>query len=203
MISSPITVAMTGASGLQYGFKLIECLVAAGKEVYLLISPAAHAVAALELGITLPKQTDKLCDFFSQKFAAKSKQIVVFDQLEWTAPIASGSQLSQEMVICPCSSGTLAAIAHGMSNNLIERASDVMLKERKKLILVHRETPLSTIHLENMLKLATMGTIILPASPGFYHQPQSIDDLINFIVARILDHLNIPHQLVKRWGIDL
>lgn len=203
MANSPLTVALTGASGLQYGFRLIECLVAAGQEVYVLVSPAAHAVAALELGITLPKQSNKLNGFLREKFQAKEHQITVFDQLEWTSPIASGSHIAQAMIICPCSSGTLAGLATGISNNLIERAGDVMLKERRKLILVPRETPISQIHLENMLKLVSMGVVMIPASPGFYHQPQSIDDLIDFIVARILDHLAIPHQLIKRWGIDL
>lgn len=203
MNNAPLTVALTGASGLLYGLRLIECLVAADKEIFVLISSAAHAVSALELGITLPKQTTKLTDYFTEKFAAIPKQLTVYDQLEWTSPIASGSHPAAAMVICPCSSGTLAAIAHGMSNNLIERAADVILKERKKLIIVPRETPLSQIHLENMLKLVTMGAVMIPASPGFYHQPQTINDLIDFIVARILDHLAIPHTLIKRWGVDL
>lgn len=202
-MKQPITVALTGASGLQYGFRLIELLIAAGERLYVLMSPAAHAVAALELDLTLPKQTDKLQSFFAARFEAAKDQILVFDQLEWTAPIASGSQLAQAMVICPCSSGTLAAIAHGMSNNLIERAADVMLKEQRKLICVPRETPLSQIHLENMLKLVTMGAVMIPAAPGFYHKPQSISEIIDFIVARILDQLSIPQQLIKRWGIDL
>lgn len=203
MAHPPITLALTGASGLQYGLRLLENLLAAKREVFFLISSAAHAVAALELNLTLPKQTDKLQDYLCQKYRANSGQLRVFDQLEWTAPIASGSHPSEAMVVCPCSSGTLAAIAHGMSNNLIERSADVMLKERKKLVLVPRETPVSQIHLENMLKLVTMGAVMIPASPGFYHQPQSINDLIDFMVARILDHLGVEHHLIKRWGVDL
>jgi flavin prenyltransferase len=200
---SSITLAFTGASGLQYGLRLLECLIQAEKQIFLLVSSAAHAVAALELQLKLPKQTTQLQKFLSHKFHAKENQITIFDQYEWTAPIASGSNPSDEMIICPCSSGTLAAIAAGMSNNLIERSADVILKERKKLILVHRETPLSHIHLENMMKLSAMNAIIMPASPGFYHQPQTISDVIDFMVARILDHLNIHHHLIKRWGFDL
>jgi flavin prenyltransferase len=198
----PITLAFTGASGLQYGLRLLECLVEANQEIYLLVTSAAHAVAALELNLTLPKQTPKLQQFFTEKFAARRNQIQVFDQLEWTAPIASGSNASDSMVICPCSSGTLAAIAHGMSTNLLERAADVILKEKKRLLIVPRETPLSQIHIENMHKLITMGAVIMPASPGFYHHPQTIADIIDFIVARILDHLHIDHSLIKRWGSE-
>lgn len=198
-----ITLAITGASGLQYGLRLLECLIAANKQVFLLFSQAAHAVAVYELEASLPKQTAKLERYFTERFAAASGQLKVFDQLEWTAPIASGSNTPSAMVICPCSSGTLAAIAHGLSNNLIERAADVILKENKKLILVTRETPLSLIHVNNMQKLLAMNVVIMPASPGFYHKPTSINDLIDFMVARILDHLAIPHQLIQRWGADL
>jgi 4-hydroxy-3-polyprenylbenzoate decarboxylase len=199
----PITLAFTGASGMQYGLRLLECLIEANQNIYLLVSQAAHAVAALELNLTLPKQTSKLNQYLTKKFNASKNQIHVFDQLEWTAPVASGSNCSDAMVICPCSSGTLAAIAHGMSNNLIERAADVILKERKQLIVVPRETPLSQLHVENMHKLITMGALMLPASPGLYHQPQTIADLIDFIVARLLDHLQVEHHLMKRWGTDL
>lgn len=198
-----ITLALTGASGLQYGLRLLECLVQADKQVFLLVSNAAFAVAATEIDMDLPKQTNKLQDFLEQIFNAHSNQIKVFDQYEWTSPIASGSNPASEMIVCPCSSGTLAAIANGLSNNLIERAADVVLKERKKLILVHRDTPLSTLHLENMLKLSRMGAIIMPASPGFYHKPEAISDMIDFIVARVLDHLQIAHHLVRPWGSDL
>lgn len=197
-----ITLAFTGASGLPYGLRLLECLLDSGFNVYVLISQAAHAVAALELNLKLPKQTSQLAAFLCERFKVSAAQLKVFDQLEWTAPIASGSNLTDAMVICPCSSGTLAAIAHGMSNNLIERAADVILKEKKKLILVPRETPLSLIYVENMQKLLQMNVCILLATPGFYHKPQSISDLIDFIVARILDQLGVANALVKRWGTD-
>ena len=124
----------------------------------------------------------------------------MFGKQDWMSPVASGSGAPSAMVVCPCSTGTLSAIACGASNNLIERAADVALKERRQLILVPRESPYSTIHLENMLRLSQMGAVILPASPGFYHQPQSIDDLVDFVVARILNQLGIVQELLKRWG---
>ena len=127
-------------------------------------------------------------------------QLHVFGRDEWFAPIASGTSVADAMVVCPCTMGTLAAIAAGMSDSLIERAADVSLKEQRKLILVPSETPFSAIHLENMLKLARLGVVILPANPGFYHHPASVQDLVDFVVARILDHLNVPHQLMTRWG---
>lgn len=195
----PITVAITGASGAQYGLRLIECLVAADKKVSVLISKAAQVVIATETDIKLPTRSHWM-DFFSQKFNAKEGQIRVYGVEEWLAPVASGSGSSGGMVICPCSTGTLSAVATGASNNLIERAADVVLKERKLLILVPRETPYSEIHLQNMLTLTRMGAVILPASPGFYNKPSSIEDLVDFIVARILGHLGIPQDLVPKWG---
>ncbi|MDQ2993427.1 MAG: UbiX family flavin prenyltransferase [Pseudomonadota bacterium] len=195
-----ITVAMTGASGFRYGLRLVECLLQANCKVYLLVSDAARAVAAHEESIVLPGQTSKLAAQLQSQFQVPAEQLQIFADHEWTAPIASGSAFVDAMVVCPCSSGSLSAIASGASNNLIERAADVMLKEQRKLVLVHRETPVSAIHLENMLKLAKLGVVILPASPGFYHQPTSINDLIDFIVARILNSINVPHKLVKQWG---
>ena len=195
----PITVAITGASGAQYGLRLIECLVAADKKVSVLISKAAQVVIATETDIKLPTRSHWV-DFFSQKFNAKEGQIRVYGVEEWLAPVASGSGSSGGMVICPCSTGTLSAVATGASNNLIERAADVVLKERKLLILVPRETPYSEIHLQNMLTLTRMGAVILPASPGFYNKPSSIEDLVDFIVARILGHLGIPQDMVPKWG---
>lgn len=203
MKNQTITLAFTGASGLQYGLRLLECLLKAKKKVSLLFSQAAHAVATHELDLKIPKQTSGMKKFFIEHFNVTEDQLTVFEQLEWTSPIASGSNVSEAMVICPCSSGSLAAIANGLSNNLIERAADVILKENKKLILVTRETPLSLIHVENMQKLLRMNVVIMPASPGFYHKPTEISDLIDFMVARILDHLGIEHQLVQRWGADL
>lgn len=195
-----ITLAITGASGFAYSLRLLECLVAANCEVSVLVSQAAQAVAALENNITLPGQTNKLKEKLIELTGADAAKLHVFAAQEWTAPIASGSASIDAMVVCPCSSGTLSAIAVGASNNLIERAADVVLKERSKLILVPREMPLSTIHLQNMLRLSEQGVIIMPASPGFYHQPSTIEDLIDFVVARILKQLGIAQSLVKPWG---
>lgn len=196
----PITLAMTGASGAQYGLRLLELLVAAQHSVYVLISKAAQMVIATETDVELPGHGGKLEEALRQRYGAASGQIRVFAKEEWTAPVASGSNAPRSMVICPCSTGTLSAIAVGACDNLIERAADVMLKERRQLILVPREAPYSTIHLQNMLTLSQMGAVILPASPGFYHQPQSVDDMVDFVVARLLDQLGIAQSLVPRWG---
>ena len=139
---------------------------------------------------------------FSERFGARAGQLAVFAREDWLAPVASGSNPADAMVVCPCSMGTLAAIAHGLADNLIERAADVMLKERRPLILVPRETPLSSIHLDNMSKLAHAGAVILPPAPGFYARPQTVGDMIDFVVARILDQLRVSHELLPRWGED-
>jgi 4-hydroxy-3-polyprenylbenzoate decarboxylase len=195
-----VTVAITGASGVQYGLRLTQCLINEGLRVYLMVSKAAQIVIATETDLKLPAQAAKMAQYLSEKYSAKQGQLEVFGKEDWMAPVASGSGAPSQMVVCPCSTGTLSAIACGASNNLIERAADVALKERRKLILVPRETPYSEIHLEHMLKLTRMGAVIMPASPGFYHQPQTLDDLVDFIVARILDHLNVEQKLVERWG---
>lgn len=200
MSEKSITLAITGASGLAYGLRLLECLLAQGIEVKLLTSQAAHVVAVQELDITLPSRAAELEKWLKQRYSNHPGKLSVFGREDWFAPMASGSGASEAMVICPCSMGTLAAIAQGMSDNLIERAADVMIKENRKLILVPRETPFSSLHLENMLKLSRIGAVILPANPGFYHHPQRIEDLIDFIVARILDQLGMPHNLTPRWG---
>jgi 4-hydroxy-3-polyprenylbenzoate decarboxylase len=175
-------------------------LVQANHQVYVLISPAAHIVIATETDIKLsarPEETQRqLCELYN----CSPDQIRVFGKENWMAPIASGSNTAEVMVVCPCSSATLSAIAHGTSGDLIERAADVMLKEQRKLILVNREMPLSAIHLENMTKLAHLGVIIMPACPGFYHNPEKVQDLVDFVVARVLDHVNIQHNLIPRWG---
>ncbi|MDR5907310.1 flavin prenyltransferase UbiX [Franzmannia qiaohouensis] len=196
----PVTVALTGASGAQYGLRLIECLVAADHEVWVMISKAAHLVIDTETEISLPARPERLVEALGEMSGARTGQIRCFAREDWMAPVASGSGAPASMVICPCSTGTLSAVATGASNNLIERAADVALKERRQLILVPRETPFSAIHLEHMLSLTRMGAVILPAAPGFYHQPSSIDDLIDFIVARILNQLGIEHRLMPRWG---
>ncbi len=196
----PVTVALTGASGAQYGLRLIEALVAAEREVWVMISKAAHLVIATETEVDLPARPERLAEALVERSGARPGQIRCFGREDWMAPVASGSGAPSSMVVCPCSTGTLSAVATGASNNLIERAADVALKERRQLVLVLRETPLSAIHLEHMLSLTRMGAVMLPAAPGFYHQPATIDDLVDFIVARILNQLGIEHRLMPRWG---
>lgn len=195
-----ITLIMTGASGAQYGLRLLECLLQAGCRVYLLLSRPAQVVINMETEHRLPGRASEIQVYFNQLYRAQPGQLQVFEREQWAAPIASGSAVADATVVCPCTTGTLSAIASGSSRNLIERAADVALKERKKLILVVRETPFSEIHLENMLKLARMGVIIMPANPGFYHRPASVQELVDFMVARVLDHLDIPQALMPRWG---
>lgn len=195
-----ITLAITGASGSAYALRLIECLVAANYQIYLLCSSAAKVVFDTEVGLKVPSSPDAAGQFFIDKFNGKPEQIIVFGKEQWFSPVASGSAAPKLMVVCPCSTGTLAAISQGMSDNLIERAADVVIKERGQLILVPRETPYSTIHLQNMLTLSQMGVTIMPASPGFYHNPESINDLIDFMVGRLLDHLGIDQNIMPRWG---
>jgi 4-hydroxy-3-polyprenylbenzoate decarboxylase len=195
-----ITLALTGASGSAYAMRLLECLLAANCQVYLLCSTAARIVLDTELDIKLPASPDGATAFLSEKFNAKTGQLTVFGKEQWFSPVASGSAAPKTMIICPCSTGTLAAVSQGMSDNLIERAADVVIKERGQLIIVPRETPFSTIHLQNMLTLSQMGVTIMPAAPGFYHKPQSIDDLIDFMVGRVLDHLDIEQTIMPRWG---
>jgi 4-hydroxy-3-polyprenylbenzoate decarboxylase len=195
-----VTLALTGASGMAYGLRLLECLLAADLDVHLLVSQAAHVVAKQELGIALPPRAGDLERQLTAGLGARDGQLRVYGREDWYAPVASGSNAADAMVVCPCSMGTLAAIAHGLSDSLIERAADVMLKEQRKLILVPRETPFSALHLENMLTLARMNAVILPANPGFYGHPQGIEALIDFVVARILDQLGVQHALVARWG---
>ena len=196
-----IALGMTGASGAQYGFRLLQCLLAADHRVHLMISKAAHVVIGMETDISLPGRNGEIQKVLSKKYNAVEKQLRVFGEDEWTAPVASGSNDVSAMVVCPCSMGALSAIAHGASNNLLERAADVMLKERKKLVLVPRETPYSDIHLENMLKLSRMDAVIVDANPGFYNQPESVEDLVDFVVAKILDQLGVEHKLQPKWGI--
>jgi 4-hydroxy-3-polyprenylbenzoate decarboxylase len=198
-----ITVAITGASGSAYVLRLIECLVAANFQIYVLCSSAARIVFDTEVGLKLPASPDAATKFLSEKFQAKSSQITVFGKEQWFSPVASGSAAPKKMIVCPCSTGTLAAISQGMSDNLIERAADVVIKERGQLIMVVRETPFSTIHLQNMLTLSQMGVTVMPAAPGFYHQPKSINDLIDFMVGRMLDHLGIEQSIMPRWGYQI
>jgi 4-hydroxy-3-polyprenylbenzoate decarboxylase len=196
-----ICLALTGASGMPYGLRLLDCLLAAGCRVQLLYSPAAQIVARQEMDFELPSRpADAKAALLARLPAVDPEMLAVFGREEWFAPVASGSNPPDAMVVCPCSMGTLAGIAQGLSDNLIERAADVVLKESRKLILVPRETPFSIIHLENMLRLARAGAVILPPSPGFYGHPQAVGDLVDFVVARILDQLAVPHALLPRWG---
>ena len=197
-----VTLAMTGASGAPYGLRLLQMLLHAGKRVYLLMSDAAQIVMQLEVDIALPTKLSEQKQFLINRFQADGSQLQMLGLKEWTAPVASGLGAPNAMVICPCSTGTLSAIATGVSTNLIQRAADVAIKESKQLILVPRETPISAIHLEHMLSLSRLGVTILPASPGFYHQPKGIDDLIDFVVARILSQLGVEQSLIAPWGDD-
>jgi flavin prenyltransferase len=195
-----ISLAITGASGVQYGFRLLEILLQKKHTVYLMVSKAAQVVIGMETDIELPGRCKDMRTFLVNKYSCEHEQLHVFGEDEWTAPTASGGSLVDAMVVCPCSMGALSAVATGASNNLIERSADVMLKERRSLIMVPRETPYSDIHLENMLKLSRMGVVILCANPGFYNRAETIDDLIDFVVAKILDQLDVEHQLQPRWG---
>jgi flavin prenyltransferase len=201
MAAPDLALALTGASGVQYGIRLLECLVAAGVPVHLMLSRPAQVVLGLETDLSVPGRPAEIGRYFSERFQAEPGQIRCYGPEQWTAPVASGSAVPRAMVVCPCSTATLSAVATGASRSLIERAADVVLKERRKLILVVRETPFSEVHLENMLRLARLGAVIMPANPAFYHRPRSLDDLIDFMVARILDHLDIAHDLMPRWGV--
>ena len=215
-----IVVAITGASGSAYVLRLLQVLLQQQEVVDLVVSEAGRQVMLQETGLSFPSDTASestwkslIADGFSDDVVKQwgvglltperlTGKLRVHQLRDFSAGIASGSYQTQGMVICPCSTGTLSAIATGASNNLIHRVADVHLKERRKLILVPRETPLSRITLSNMLTLTDAGAIILPAMPGYYHQPQSIADLVDFVVARICDQLQIPHQLSRRWGED-
>jgi len=194
MAAAPIVFGFTGASGAPYGVRLLQQLAAASRPVSLIVS--SHGLRLLETETSI-KSVDDLRAEVGAK--AWDKWITPYDNNDRGAPPASGSALSAGMVICPCSMGTLSAISVGASRSLIERAADVALKERRKLVLVPRETPLSAIHLQNMLRLTRAGAVVLPAAPAFYHKPREIGDLIDFIVARVLDQLGVEHKLGKRW----
>lgn len=198
-----ITLAITGASGAQYGLRLLQCLLQADKRVFVMISRAAQVVINTETDLKMPGTPSDQELFLSQLYDAKPDQLKVFGREQWMAPVASGSGAPSKMVVCPCSTGSLSAIATGASNNLTERAADVALKERRQLIMVPREAPYSEIHLEHMLKLTRMGVVMIPASPGFYNRPESVEDMIDFVVARILNQLGIEQQLLPRWGDGL
>ncbi|WP_295005856.1 flavin prenyltransferase UbiX [uncultured Dechloromonas sp.] len=196
-----ICLALTGASGMPYGLRLLDCLLAAGCRVQLLYSQAAQVVAKQEMDVELPSRpAEAKAALLARLPGADPDRLAVYGREEWFAPVASGSNPPDAMIVCPCSMGTLAAIAQGLADNLIERAADVVLKEGRKLVLVPRETPFSAIHLENMLRLSRAGAVILPPSPGFYQHPQSVQDIVDFVVARVLDQVAVPHTLMQRWG---
>ena len=217
-MSLPIVLAMTGASGAVYAMRLLEILLREGKTVHLLISPSGKAVLKQELGIDinlnqfnpaplLRPVAEFLPDSSSAPNTANNtlpsldaSKIIYHQHGDFMAPVASGSFLTAGMVVCPCSGATLSGIAHGSSNNLIQRAADVHLKEHRRLILVPRETPLSVIQIENLRKVAEAGAVVLPAMPGWYHGVRCLQDLVDFVVARILDQLGISHDLMRRWG---
>lgn len=210
MAVNDLVVAITGASGSPYGVRLLEVLLAAGRTVHLSISPAAVEVMQRELDRTVR------LDRFDPRDLLDEASINLFDDAarpnlsrlhyhhfrDFQAGIASGSFLTGGMVVCPCSMGTVAAIAHGLSQNLIHRAADVHLKERRKLILVPRETPLGLVQLKNLVACAEAGAVILPAMPAFYTRPRSLADAVDFVVGRVCDQLGVEHRLLQRWGAE-
>ena len=195
-----ITLAMTGASGAEYTLRLMQCLLRENIQVQFITSQPGQIVMGMETELKLTGSPQNMRQTFVDYFNADPELIRVYSRDQWTAPPASGSSVADAMVVCPCTMGSLASIAVGSSDNLIHRAADVAIKERKTLILVPRETPFSAIHLENMLKLARLGVVILPPNPGFYHGVSEVSELVDFIVARILDQLGIDNDLSPRWG---
>ena len=196
-----ITVGMTGASGAQYGLRLIECLVKADYQVLVMFTKAAQIVVGSETDCRLPGRTAEQTRYLASLYGARDGQLRVYGDEEWTSPVASGSGAPRHMAVCPASMATVSAIACGASENLLERAADVIIKERGNLVIVPRETPFSAIHLENMLKLSRLGVTILPANPGFYNRPAQVEALVDFIVSRVLDQFGIENDLMARWGV--
>jgi len=196
----PNVVAITGASGAVYAVRLLELLLESGREVHLMISPSGAAVLKQELERLVDIDHFQPRALLPSIDEPASSRVHYHHYQDYFAPVASGSFLTGGMVVCPCSGSTLSGIAHAASNNLIQRAAEVHLKERRKLILVPRETPLSVLQLENMRRAAEAGAVILPAMPGWYHGVQSVQDLVDFVVARILDQLGVEHELMRRWG---
>ena len=191
----PIIVGVTGGSGAVYAVRLLEVLLGAGREVHLTVSDAGTQVLEQELGVRVDRRA-----FDPSILKLDGRRLRYFHDADWFAPMASGSFLTDGMVVVPCSGGTLSAVAHGLSSNLVHRAAEVQLKERRKLILVTREAPLSLVAIENMAAVTRAGAVVLPASPGFYHGANSVADLVDFVVARICDQLGVAHSLTPRWG---
>jgi 4-hydroxy-3-polyprenylbenzoate decarboxylase len=203
MAATDLVLAMTGASGAPYGLRLLEVLLRTGRKIHLTISPAGAEVLLHEVDLRVNLMRFDLRDLLGTKAElAGPAQVAYHDHRDFRAGIASGSFLTAGMVVCPCSMGTVAAIGHGLSQNLIHRAADVHLKERRKLILVPRETPLGVVQLRNLVSCAEAGAVILPATPAFYTRPRNLEDAIDFVVGRVCDQLGVEHQLLKRWGED-
>lgn len=200
MTAEAVTVAITGASGAIYGLRLIQVLAGAGHPLFVLISDTARLVINTETDWQLPESLDGQRAAMAERLGEASENVQLLGPMDWWTPVVSGGGAPRRMVVCPCSMSTLSALACGASNNLIQRAADVALKERHQLILVPREMPLSSLHLENMLKLSRMGTTIMPAAPGFYHNPARLDEIIDFVVDRILRHLGADAGLLPAWA---
>lgn len=198
--SKQITLGFSGASGAPYGWRLLEALLQSEFDVSIVMTPAGAMVFKDEIDSNIPGSTGRLQAYFTEKFQVGAERIKVYGKDDWYAPLASGSGAPRKMIVCPCSVGCLSAIAVGASNNLLERAADVVIKERGQLVLVVREMPLSAIHLQHMLTLSQLGVTIMPASPGFYFNPNSVQDIVDFVVGRILDQLGISHTVLPRWG---
>lgn len=197
----PIVVAVTGASGAPYAVRLLDVLATSGRTVHVLMSESGRIVLRQELGIEVDLSDFRFEALLPQTDLSNAN-FVYHQPMDFMSPVASGSYLTEGMVICPCSGTTMSGVVHASGRNLIQRAADVHLKERRKLILVPRETPLSSIQLDNMHRASVAGAIVLPAMPGFYHGATTIQDLVDFVVARILDQLGVEHQLTKRWGSE-
>jgi 4-hydroxy-3-polyprenylbenzoate decarboxylase len=203
MAAGDLVLAVTGASGSVYAVRLLEVLLRAGRTVHLVVSPAAAEVYELELGRRLDLARFDAAAFLGERAAGLDLSLLRYHHVrDFTAGIASGSFLTAGMAVCPCSSGTVAAIAHGLSENLIHRAADVHLKERRRLVLVPRETPLGLVQLRNLTAAAEAGAVVLPAMPAFYTLPRTVSDMVDFVVGRVCDQLAVEHQLLKRWGGD-
>jgi flavin prenyltransferase len=199
MAAGDLVLAISGASGAPYGVRLLQIMLQAGKTVHLTISPAAAEVFRVEMGQELDLNSFQIQQLLPGR-QDLAGQLQYHHFRNFRAGIASGSFLTAGMAVCPCSMGTIAAIAHGISENLIQRAADVHLKERRKLVLVPRETPLGVVALRNLTTVAEAGAVVLPAMPAFYTNPQSVGDMVDFIVGRVCDQLGVPHQLLRRWS---
>ncbi|WP_196140559.1 flavin prenyltransferase UbiX [Aliikangiella sp. G2MR2-5] len=197
---SRVTLGITGASGAIYALNLLKYLARYYQEVHVMITDAARIVLATEMSLKLPQSPTKIAEILSEYCQVDDGIILVYSKENWYSPVASGSAAPKQMVICPASMGCISAIATGASNNLLERAADVVIKEKGQLIVLPREMPFSTIHLQNMLTLSQAGVTIMPAAPGFYNNPESIDELADFVTARVLNHLGIENPVNRPWG---